>query len=186
MKVRDWATTRMVDALRTQLEQTWTFAQATLRDLSDEEYLWEPVTGCWSVRPRGDARTELVWGKGDWVVENAWQPPEPAPFTTIAWRLMHGYDVLQDFTARGLHLGPKSWNDIEVAGTADGALTMLGDLVSRVDADLERAADDTLNRDAERGGSAAHEAVIFGIREATHHWAEAGVIRDLFRSRAKE
>jgi hypothetical protein len=183
MKTRDWSRTRLVDALRTQLEQAWRFSQLTLNGLSDDEYFWEPVAGCWSVRRRQDAATELVWGKGDWVVENAWQPPTPPPFTTIAWRLMHGYDCLQDFVARGLHQGPKSWNEIEVAGTAADALTLLEALVRQVDLDLGGLEDEALNGKAEGEGHSAHGAVIFGIREATHHWGEAGVLRDLFRVR---
>jgi hypothetical protein len=157
------------------------FAETTLHGLSDEEYFWEPVPGCWSVRRRQDAATELVWGKGDWAVENSWQPTTPPPFTAIAWRMMHGYDCLQDFVARGLHQGPKSWNEIEVAGSAADALAMPEALVRRVDQDLAALEDDVLNTSTQAGDRQSHEAIVFGIREATHHWPEAGVLRDLFR-----
>ena len=183
MEARDWGTTRVVDVLRTQLEQTWRFAQESLSGLSDEEYFWEPVAGCWSVRRRAEARTELVWGKGAWVVENAWQPPSPPPITTIAWRLMHGYDCLLDFVARGLHMGKQSWNDIDVAGGATEAVEMLASLAARLDGELASRVDEDLHRTAENMNQPAHAAVVFGIREATHHWAEAGVLRDLFRER---
>src|SRR5947209_6902547 len=149
MEIRDWDQTRLVDALRTQLEQTWRFARATLEDLTDDEYFWERVPGCWSVRRRADATTELVWGSGDWVVENAWHPPTPSPVTTIAWRLMHGYDCLQDFTARGLHQGEKGWSDIEVAASAADAVAMLAALVQGIDGQLEAVDDTVLNRKAE-------------------------------------
>ena len=46
-----------------------------------EEYLWEPVPGCWSIRPTGPG------GRGEF--EQAWPDPEPALVTTIAWRLSH-------------------------------------------------------------------------------------------------
>lgn len=183
MEVRDWDTTRLVDGLRTQLEQTWKFASEALGGLTDGEYFWEPVGGCWNVRRRVDARTELVWGKGDWVVENAWQPPSPPPVTTIAWRLMHGYDCLLDFVARGLHMGKQSWNDIEVAGDATAAVEMLGSLVTRLDGQLASRVDEDLRCSAENMDKPAHAAVVFGIREATHHWGEAGVLRDLHRER---
>ena len=34
---------------------------AYVADLSDEEYLWEPVPGCWSVRPDGDGGFRAEW-----------------------------------------------------------------------------------------------------------------------------
>jgi hypothetical protein len=39
------------------------------------------VPGCWSIRPTGPG------GRGE--IEQAWPDPEPAPVTTIAWRLSH-------------------------------------------------------------------------------------------------
>src|ERR1700721_2628184 len=53
----------------------------SLETLPDEEYLWEPVPGCWSIRPTGPG------GRGEF--DQAWPDPEPAPVTTIAWRLSH-------------------------------------------------------------------------------------------------
>ena len=60
-----------------------------LEGLTDEEYLWEPVANCWSVRPRGHARTEMAAGSGDLVIDFAYPEPKPAPVTTIAWRIGH-------------------------------------------------------------------------------------------------
>src|SRR5215204_3597996 len=39
-----------------------------------------PSLGCWTVR-RDEA--------GVWITDYAWPDPEPAPFTTIGWRLLH-------------------------------------------------------------------------------------------------
>src|SRR5579864_6127276 len=58
-------------------------------DLSDEEYFWEPVPGCWSLRRREEARTDRVSGKGEWVLESERPEPKPPPVTTIAWRMCH-------------------------------------------------------------------------------------------------
>ncbi|HEU0163695.1 MAG TPA: DinB family protein, partial [Thermomicrobiales bacterium] len=52
--------------------------------MTDAEYLWEPATGCWSIRP--DAT-------GKWVQDRTRPEPQPTPFTTIAWRMMHIADV---------------------------------------------------------------------------------------------
>ena len=50
-----------------------------LDGLTDEEYFWEPVPGCWTVRP--DAA-------GNYRVDQG-QATDPPPVTTIAWRMMH-------------------------------------------------------------------------------------------------
>ncbi|HEY8601863.1 MAG TPA: hypothetical protein VIL85_25780, partial [Thermomicrobiales bacterium] len=60
-----------------------------LAGFGDEEYFWEPVPGCWSIRRRGQQRTTGIRGAGAWVLERAIPGPDPAPFTTIAWRLGH-------------------------------------------------------------------------------------------------
>jgi hypothetical protein len=51
-----------------------------LAGLTDDEYLWEPVPGCWSLRPSA---------RGGFGLEGSRPEPSPPPVTTIAWRLMH-------------------------------------------------------------------------------------------------
>ncbi|MFN8514896.1 MAG: DinB family protein [Chloroflexia bacterium] len=69
------------------------FARGRLLDrlvgLTDDEYLWEPVPGCWSIRPRAQVAANRSYGSGAWQLERAYPEPEPAPFTTLAWRLCH-------------------------------------------------------------------------------------------------
>ena len=51
----DW-TKELID----QLEFHWSgHLRPRLDSLTDEQYLWEPVDGCWSVRRRQDARTAM-------------------------------------------------------------------------------------------------------------------------------
>jgi hypothetical protein len=40
-----------------QFDQAREMAQVRLTGLGDEEYLWEPVPDCWSIRRRGEAAT---------------------------------------------------------------------------------------------------------------------------------
>ena len=61
----------------------------SLDGLTDNEYFWEPVPGCWSVRPRAEATAPVLAGAGDMVVEFGFPEPNPAPVTTIAWRVAH-------------------------------------------------------------------------------------------------
>jgi hypothetical protein len=70
-----------------QLEFYWdVHLRPRLEGLTDEEYLWEPVKDCWSVRPGPDGRL---------VLESVWPAPEPPPVTTIAWRMVHLVAIVQ-------------------------------------------------------------------------------------------
>jgi hypothetical protein len=40
--------------------------------LSDEEYLWEPTPGAWSIRRRDQTATPRAFGPGEWVLERFW------------------------------------------------------------------------------------------------------------------
>lgn len=66
--------------------------------MTDEEYFWEPVPGCWSIRRRKDgpgSRATLLAGTGDWGRDAAPYPHAwPPPFTTLAWRLSHLSETL--------------------------------------------------------------------------------------------
>ena len=53
----------------------------TVCRLTDDEFFWEPVPHCWTVRRDG---------RGHWAPDYPEPPhPEPPPFTTIGWRLVH-------------------------------------------------------------------------------------------------
>src|SRR3712207_6545560 len=80
----------LIAQLPLQLEWHWEHhLRPGLEGLTDEEYLWEPVEGCWSIRPRGQERAAIGAGAGDWVVEFEFPEPDPTPVTTIAWRMAH-------------------------------------------------------------------------------------------------
>ena len=90
----DW-TSRLAE----QLDWHWnSHLRPRLDGLTDAELHWEPVPGCWGIRPRAAATTAMAAGAGDWVADFAdleaagsggRAQPEPAPVTTIAWRLGH-------------------------------------------------------------------------------------------------
>jgi hypothetical protein len=69
---------------------------ARLEGLLDDEYFWEPVAGCWSVRERdGDWHVDLGADGTRWTTD-------PPPLTTIAWRLWHlGATPDPDWPPRG-------------------------------------------------------------------------------------
>jgi DinB superfamily len=59
------------------------------RDLTDDEFFWEPFTTTWSIRRQGQCRTPNPFGVGEWVADFAIPEPAPVPMTTIAWLYWH-------------------------------------------------------------------------------------------------
>jgi hypothetical protein len=96
----DWT-----DTLLDQLTYHWDDkARPRLVGLTDDEYLWEPLAGAWSIRPRGEATSRMAAGGGDLVIDFAYPEPQPAPVTTVAWRL--GHVIVGVFGARNAaHFG---------------------------------------------------------------------------------
>ncbi|MEV2218009.1 DinB family protein [Streptomyces sp. NPDC050997] len=52
-----------------QFDHAREMAQVRLTGLGDEEYLWEPVPDCWSIRRRDEAATPRAFGPGEWVLD---------------------------------------------------------------------------------------------------------------------
>ncbi|MGH7870058.1 MAG: DinB family protein [Candidatus Dormibacteraceae bacterium] len=68
------------DLLRWQFDLTWSLLELHLEQLKPEDFLWEPATHCWTVRPGIDG----VW-RPDWEEPE----PEPVPVPTIGWVTWH-------------------------------------------------------------------------------------------------
>lgn len=157
--------------------------------LTDEEYYWEPVPGCWSLRPRGEAVGNAAAGGGDLVLDYSWPEPSPAPVTTIAWRLAHlTRSCLAERTAH--HFGgpsaePETW---VFADSADAALEQLDAAYDAWSAGVESLGDKGLERAC--GPAEGHFAqapladlVLHINREMIHHGAEICLLRDLYPRR---
>jgi hypothetical protein len=81
----DWS-----DRLADQLDWQWqNHLRPAMTSLTDEEYFWEPVAGCWSLRKRGTPTETTLVGNGEYLFEFVYPEPEIPPVTTIAWRLAH-------------------------------------------------------------------------------------------------
>jgi len=52
-----------------QFDHAREMARVRLTGLGDEEYLWEPVPDCWSIRRRGESVTPRAFGPGEWVLD---------------------------------------------------------------------------------------------------------------------
>jgi hypothetical protein len=160
-----------------------------LGGLTDDEYLWEPVPGAWSIRPRAEARTAMAAGGGDLVADFEYPEPVPAPVTTIAWRL--GHVIVGIFGARNAaHFGgpPMDYFSVEWPAGALPALAMLDDVYAgwlRGVGDLDEAklAEPVGESEGEYAAWPYAALVLHINREAIHHMAEVALLRDLYRAR---
>ncbi|WP_414166974.1 DinB family protein [Streptoverticillium reticulum] len=158
-----------------------------LDGLTDGEYFWEPVPGCWTVRPR---RTEQEAGGGTFTVDYAFPAPEPAPVTTIAWRLAHITVHVLSKRAEMCFGGPPTDYDTHVyAGTAAEALDQLDRAYEAWSSGMQSLGPmDAARRRGPAAGPYADRplaALILHInREVIHHGAEIALLRDLYLRRS--
>lgn len=164
-------------------DYVWQRTSNRLQGLSDEEYLWEPVPGGWSVRPAADGTYRADGGVGI----------DPPPVTNIAWRLWHLVACYGSGRNREwLGLSPQGGRAFEqadpVPATAEGALATLSaahEEWAAVLASLPEAAwAEPLGpiagpwAEADKAGFILHM-----VDEFIHHGAELALLRDLWRVR---
>ncbi|SFC13318.1 DinB family protein [Streptomyces aidingensis] len=174
--------------LRDQFDWHWTHqVRDRLAGLTDDEYFWEPAPGCWNVRPRGTGTAPVQGGSGAMTIDFAMPEPDPAPFTTIAWRLGHVIvGVLAVRNAAHFGRAPTDYQSFSYAPTAAEALAQLDAEYAGWRAGVEALGETGLARpcgEAE-GPFAEHpmaELVLHINRELIHHLSEVCLLRDLYR-----
>jgi hypothetical protein len=198
--------TDRVGLLLDQLATSCDYARARLEGMTDAEYLWEPAPGrtrgvdpegqgsaapgAWSVRPRGQAVTPKAFGPGAWVLDFDSPEPDPAPVTTMAWRLGHllsGFAGRWEWTFGDRATEPKEL--IDFSPTAAPALEALWELLDRWRADVGALTDEQLDQPGFGQypygldpGLPFIQIVWWTNREAIHHLAEVALLRDLWRA----
>ncbi|GAA4786289.1 DinB family protein [Streptomyces ziwulingensis] len=76
-----------------QFDKAWEAARVRLTGLGDEEYLWEPVPGCWSLRRRGEAVTPRAFGPGEWVLDLGAPDIPASEYAEVARQAADGMSV---------------------------------------------------------------------------------------------
>ena len=162
-----------------------------LDGLTDGEYFWEPVPGCWSLRQKGTSTAPRTAGAGEYLYEfaNPHPEPDPPPVTTIAWRLAHV--IVGVFGARNAgHFGGPAcdWDSFSYAGTATEALAQLdGVYATWIDGVRGLGSDGLLRPCGPSEGPYSEyplaSLVLHINREAIHHGAEIALLRDLYRAK---
>lgn len=93
MVTRELRTSSRLDLLLEQFDCARERSEVRLAGLGDEEYLWEPVPGCWSIRRRGEARTPRAYGPGEWVIGKGAPDIPAAEYGEIARQAASGMPV---------------------------------------------------------------------------------------------
>ncbi len=162
------------------LDIWWLSYRQRIADLTDEEHLGSPVEG-FTVR-------EV---EGRWMIDDIPdRGADPAPFTSIAWRMWHiAVDCLDSYSRRAFasQSGP---DDMEWVGTAAEALARTDAAWGHFRGELGALDADGWNRPlGDQFGPYAdrpHLALaLHAHAEVTHHAAEVGVLRDLYRETAR-
>ncbi|EHI11740.1 DinB family protein [Mycolicibacterium thermoresistibile] len=163
--------------LADQLDWHWTRQlRPRLDGLTDAEYFWQPVPDCWTVHPDGS-------------VDFHHPPPDPAPFTTIAWRLAHvivGVLAVRNHAHFG---GPEAdYQSWDYATDAATALHQLDDAYRDWVTGVRSLSADALWRPVGPAeGPWAEQPMITLVlhinREVIHHGAEIACLRDLYAHR---
>lgn len=87
------ARTGRLDLLLEQFDQAREMAQVRLTGLGDEEFLWEPVPGAWSIRRRGEAVTPRAFGPGEWLLDQGAPDIPPSEYAEVARQAAGGMTV---------------------------------------------------------------------------------------------
>lgn len=166
-----------------QLEFGWDFFfWQRMKGLSDEEFLWEPFTGCWSLRMGAGGKVQADW---------QYPAPQPIPFTTLAWQVAHMTWALADRYEKHFGSGqPCAFDQLELSLQATKALDLLLQRYENWRAALRAMPEERLHQPtgpAEGPYAAAPFAtlVLHISREVFHHSAHCARLRDLYLYREK-
>ncbi len=184
--------TVLVDQIEFQLRE---LLRPRLEGLTDEEYFYDPTGDgdIWTVHPRTPAGrtppTSLQGGSGEMVIDFEMPEPDPAPFTTIAWRL--GHVIVGVLAMRShSHFGgpPADYMSWDYAATAEEAMAQFEREYARWIEGVRGWDEEALQRpvgEAEGGFAAYSRATLVAHihRELIHHLAEIALLRDLYAHR---
>ncbi|MCP2256511.1 DinB superfamily protein [Streptoalloteichus tenebrarius] len=199
LKQFDFARERLVRRLSGPDVDSGDGVRVPVTAMTDEEYLWEPVPGCWSVRPRARAHgpgpgpgpgASLLVGAGEWGRDGGRPHPYPPPITTIAWRLHHLGEMLALRADHVIGSHALTENEYAFPGDAAGGVAAFDSAAEAWRRALLAADNTALDRvghstypDGSDPDVPFVEVVWWINQELLHHGAEIALLRDLYRAR---
>ena len=178
--MRSYPTDSLSEIILESLDNAWTPLVDRMADLADDEYMWEPVAGCWTVRANGEGTMIADWADPD---------PVPAPVTTIAWRTWHiAADCLDGYSQRLFERAGTGLSGPRWVSSVDEARAMLGAAWALFRSGVEGWGDEGLwpLLGQAWGPFATYtnlDLVLHAQREVIHHGAEIALLRDLYAFR---
>lgn len=163
--------------LREEYEHARRAISWTVEGMTDREYFWKPVADCWSIIEGSDGRWRPEFGTTG-----------GAKVTTIAWRLTHlavGSAVYYDYV---FGEGTAKWEEQKIPSSASAAIELLEFGMGRHADAMARVSDDQLSdaRPTHWGAQLPLWQMLWtSIVETFHHGAEIGLLRDMYRGRAR-
>ena len=164
--------------LAAQMDEAYRFMRGSVEGLTDADFFWSPVEDCWTVRRRANGR---------WAADYPEPPhPDPGPFTTIAWRLVHVAECKLMYHEYAFGAAKLEWPEIDSAHTASDAIAelergqrlLVEALNGLTDADLDTG------RMTNWGEEWPTWRILWTmIEHDLHHGGEIGALRDLYRER---
>jgi len=170
-----------------QLESHWQDRlRPRLHGLTDDEYFWRPVPGCWTLNRRGESSAPISLGTGEFTMDYAEPPHDREPVTTIAWRLAHLIDVFGPPTASHFGEPPADWPAVAYPGTAEAALRQLDEAHDAWVSEVRSLGVAGLARPQGAispprfSDAPMARLVMYTHVEVFHHGAEVCLLRDLY------
>jgi hypothetical protein len=175
--------------------------------LTDEELLWEPMPGCWTVRPLEAIQSPTPFVVGTWAAEfdvdltmAAIEGKAIEPLTSIGWLFWHvgsqpGRAAQLDFLG-GDHTADSGWTSPYIAShpiftTAEEAVGAMRAGWRALDAALQSSSDEQLAQPVRFWGyggpgpmGTGAQVIASILNEVSHHCTQMGVLRDLYRLRS--
>jgi hypothetical protein len=159
------------------VDYIWDRLRNRLDGLTAEEYLWDPVDDVWTLRRDGDRC----------VADFSPDEPDPAPVTTIAWRLWHiASDCLASYVSPALGEWPLTVEGREWYGEVEPALAAMDTAHSTFRERVTALGEDGIwHKLGPAWGPYADDSwaalVVHAQDELAHHGAEVALLRDLYR-----
>ncbi|GKQ37044.1 DinB family protein [Streptomyces sp. A012304] len=161
------------ELLRWQSDLTWSLFEYHLERLEAEDFLWEPVAHCWTLRPDG---------AGGWVPDWADTEPDPVPLPTIGWLSWHLGWWLGVATDQLRGRTPRERADVRWPGPGEPAVAWLRGLREEWTAAVDALTDADLARPVafpwppDSGHTVAH-LLAWAEAELMKNVAEMGQLR---------
>jgi hypothetical protein len=164
-----------IELLTAQMDEAYRSMRDRLDGIAEAEYFWEPVPGSWTVRRLPDGR---------WDYDYAIPDPDPAPFTTIAWRVNHLATCKVMYHEYAFGAGLLTWDTLETPPSMRDAFAMLERGHALLSDDLAtRGSDDDLDRPVRTNWDEiwpAWQILWTMIHHDALHGGEIACLRDLY------